>query len=292
MLRPKEIPFHEWFYLPVLLMLFMSSCARQPERQAVAKVFDKYLYLDEVSYIFPEKVTREDSAALAQLYIENWIKTQLLLNKAEINLAEEQMSINKEIEEYRSSLLIFRYKEAMVNAKLDTVVTEKDILDYYEENLSNFIQMENLVKGVYIKLPLSAPNPDRVKIWLASSKEQDIRDLDNYCYTFASKYDYFDDDWVSFSAIQAELPEKTESRSDNLRSSQLIEQSDSVSRYIVYIKECLFSGETAPLNQVRNRVRDIILNKRKVELLTTLEHDIYMDALQKKHFEIFTPKEN
>jgi len=271
--------------LPVILFLTLFSCAPSEERQVVARVNDKYLYFDEMAHIFPDKVTREDSTALAQLFVENWIKTQLLLDRAELNLSEEQMSITKEIEAYRSSLLVFRYKESMVKAKLDTAVSDQDLEAYYEANKSNFVQAEDLIKGVFVKLPLSAPKFEQVRNWMGSVDEKDIRDLDNYCYTFASKYDYFDDDWVALPVVQAEFPEPWPRGA--VMTPGLVEQSDSAFRYFVYVRERLNSGEIAPLNQVRSRVRDVILNKRKMELLTSLEQDIYQDALQKKLFEIY-----
>ena len=121
------------------------------------------------------------------------IKKQLLLQKAELNLTEEQKDVHNQIEEYRSSLLIFKYEQSLILQKLDTVITQTEIEEYYNENPSNFILDINLIKALYIKLPRKAPNVEALRQLYSSEKEDDIQQLESYCYQYATKYDFFDD---------------------------------------------------------------------------------------------------
>jgi hypothetical protein len=253
----------------------------------VARVHDEYLYLSDIQQIFPDNVTKEDSLALAQSYINTWVKNQLILNKAELNLTPEQLDIKKQIDAYRSSLLIYKYEDQMVRERLDTIVKETEIEQYYNQNTSNFILDENLVKALYLKIPKSAPNIEDVKLWYKSQDKEYLKKLDSYCYNYASKYDYFDDNWVSFSQLKKELPQKIENDEELIKNNKYIEQEDDGFYYFVYLKENKLVGSLAPFVYVQTRIRDIIINKRKVKFLADLENEIYNDALDNGHFKVF-----
>ena len=280
----------QYVLLISLLMLFLApSCHKKAKQDKVpvAKVLDKYLYQSDIQHIFPLKITREDSISMAKSYISTWVKTQLILNKAEINLPPDQLDISQQIETYRSSLLIYKYEEQMLKEKLDTVVSDSEADDYFKQNAANFILEENLVKALYIKIPKKAPNIDKVKVWYKSDQREDIKKLDSYCYNYATKYDYFKDNWVFFSFIQSELPKRIENEDEYLKSNKYIEQEDNDFYYFVYIKDRNSKGAISPINFVHNKIKDIIINKRKVKFLTDLETKIYNDAQDHDNFVIY-----
>lgn len=268
----------------------LFSCTREkvPVNQVpVAKVNDKYLYLSDLQHIFHKNQTREDSAQFAQSYIENWIKTQLLLKKAELNLSHDQLDISDQLEAYRSSLLIYKYEDQMMREKVDTVVTPDDIGKYYNENSSNFVLNENLVKSVFVKVPLTAPEKEDLKKWLKSDQTEDINNLEKYCYTYANKYSDFDEDWISFANIQAELPGVLPDEEEILNNRNLIEKQDSAFLYLVKIRDVRAKGSAAPVEYVKMKVKDIIINKRKLDFISELEKNIYNDAADHSNFKIY-----
>ena len=71
---------------------------QQENNVAVAKVYDKYLYLKDIKHIFSQNETKQDSAELARLYINTWIKNQLLLRQAEMNLTPDQLNIQEQLD--------------------------------------------------------------------------------------------------------------------------------------------------------------------------------------------------
>jgi hypothetical protein len=255
-------------------------------RIVVAKALNKTLYLDEIRHIFPAKVSKADSISLAQTYIQSWIKTQLILDKAELNLSPEQLDISEQIENYRSSLLIYKYEDQMVKDKLDTVVKDEEISTYYNDNANNFVLEENLVKVVYLKVPKNAPSIDKVKKWYKSDVGEDVRKLEEYAYTYATKYDYFNNNWVSFGLIKAQLPKSIDNEDEFIKTNSTIEQEDDNFYYFVYIREKNTKGSVSPFIFVKSKIKDIILNKRKVKFLNDLENNIYTDAQDHGNFEI------
>ena len=266
--------------------LFSCSPNARKNDKAVAKVGDKYLYFSDMSDIFPIDCSHDDSLSLAKLYIDNWIKTRLLLKKAELNLSGEQLNISEEIETYRTSLLIYKYEDQLLQEKLDTVVQESEIQSYYEANIDNFSSEEYVIKAVYIKLPVNAPTLWNVRRWYISDREKDIQDLTDYCRTHAVKYDFFDDEWIRWVNIENELPNK-DLATRHLAQYDRIEQQDENFIYLVRIKEKRAPGDTAPLAFVKDKVKSIIINKRKLKFISELERNVYNDALVKNQFEIF-----
>ena len=276
-------------YLLIISMgMIVASCGDSQTRkddQAVAKVGDKYLYFSEMSDIFPKGCSKDDSMTLAKLYIDNWIKTRLLLKKAELNLSSEQLDISEEIETYRTSLLTYKYEDQLLREKLDTMVHDSEIQSYYEANIANFSSEEYVVRAVFIKLPANAPTLWNPRRWYISDREKDVQDLTDYCRTHAVKYDFFDE-WVRWAYIEMELPQK-DAATRQLTQYNYFEQRDKDFIYLVRIREKRAPGDTAPLVFVKDKVKSIIINKRKLKFISELERNIYNDALSKNQFEIF-----
>jgi len=272
----------------VFAMFFMFSCGPKSRKGdvLVASVGDKRLYLSEMNGIFPKEGTKEDSLALARLFIDNWVKTMLLLNKAELNLTSEELNIVREIETYRASLLIYKYEERMLQEKLDTMVYDFEIRRYYEANTASFSISDYAVRAAFIKLPRNAPELWNVRRLISSVRENDIQILIDYCRRYAVRYDFFDDEWIYWANVEMEFPQQ-EAATRQMRFSTRIEQEDDDFIYLVHIRERRAPGETAPLVFVRDRIKSIIINQRKLQFISELHRDIYNDALARRQFNVY-----
>ena len=268
--------------------ILMFSCGSRVGKNdpVVAKVGDKRLFFSQMSDIFPRGISEKDSLALAKLYIDNWIKTRLLLEKAELNLTAEESDVSKEIETYRTSLLIYKYENSMLQEKLDTVVHESEIRSYYEANIANFTSREYAVRAVFVKLPANAPELWNFRRWIASVREDDVQSLIDYCRRNAVKYSFFDDEWTIWENIEREFPQPEAARRQMIQNNR-VEQHDDQFIYFVHIRDSRAPGEPAPLVLVRDKVKSIILNKRKLMFLSELRRNIYNDALEKRKFETY-----
>lgn len=287
---PKKFSHTLIFLVSWIFLLSILSCNQkkdQGENVPVAKVEDKILYLKDMQHIFNKTQTKGDSTAIAQSYIDNWIKTQLLLKKAELNLTEEQLDITDQLETYRSSLIIYKYEEQMVRDKVDTTVTKEEIEKYYADNNSNFVLNENLVKALFIKIPISAPENESLKRWYKSDQPMDVKNMEKYCYSYANKYSYFDEDWISFGYIQKQLPKPMDNEDEFLKSNKIIENQDNEFLYLVKLNDIRTKGSIAPVEYVKNKIKDILLNKRKLAFISELEKNIYNDAADHSNFKIY-----
>lgn len=271
----------------ILSFVTCSDFKRKSGEKPVARAFDKYLYPNDINDIMPANISASDSVLAARDYIGKWINKQLLLNKAEINLTEEEQNVDKQIENYKTSLLIYKYEQSLIEQKLDTFISFQEIEEYYNENSSNFMLNDNLVKALFLQVPRTSPEIWKIRRWYRSANEEDIKKLENYCYQYATKYDFFDDSWVYFSEIGKSLPIKIDNPEQYLKYRKFIEIKDSTYYYFVNIKDRRLIGTVSPLEIVSKNIRNIILNKRKIRLMKELEANIYNDALNRNNFIIY-----
>jgi hypothetical protein len=278
------------FFLLLLSSFTLLSCnSNKPKTQniPVARVFDNYLYTSDLQEAIPCGLAETDSLALVKDIIDKWVRKHLLLNKAEENLTAQEKNVEKQIEDYRLSLLIFKYEQSLIQQKLDTNITQKEIEDYYNQNSSNFILNENLVKAVFIKVPKTAPDIWKLRRWYLSNNESDVKSLEAYCYQYAEKYDYFDEDWVQFKLLLEQMPEIYSTPKNLLTTRSSIELSDTTSIYLVRIMDYKLEGTVSPLESVSNNIKSIVLNKRKIQYVNRLESEIYNNALNHGNFTIY-----
>jgi len=273
-----------------LFLFLVQACSlfrEDVQEEPVARVFETYLYPSDLEKVIPSGANPEDSALFAKRYIDTWVKDLLMQHRAEQALTEEQMDFETQIEEYHRSLLIYTYRQNLLQQKMDTVVNEGEIKAYYEENSKNFVLSQNVIKGTFIKVPLSAPDLDQLSRWSWSNREQDLDQMEKYCITYAEKYSDFNDTWVDFLSIKDQLPVRISNPVRYLNSYRNINTSDSMFRYLVHISEFLTEGKVAPLELVSEDITNIILNKRKINFIIDLERRVYTDGVSRNQFEIY-----
>jgi hypothetical protein len=275
-------------YLTIIFAaLLISGCNKPPENgteKPLARVFDRYLYTSDLDGVVPAGLTGQDSASAVNDFIEKWIRNQLLLNKAEINLTDQEKDVQKQIDNYRSSLLIYAYQQSYLGQQLDTLVDDQEIEKYYRENQSNFVLGETLMKGLFIKLPVKAPEVYKLRQWYRSDDPENIKKLEGYCFSHAAVYDHFNEGWVNLNEVLRMMPVNVTSFSVNRK---YLETRDKDYYYFLNAKEIAAEGTVAPMELVKNDIHYIILNKRKMKLIKELESSIYSDAQNREHFTIY-----
>ena len=259
-----------------------------PERKPVARVNDKYLYQDELVGIVDQNSTAEDSAARATAYINSWVRKQLIIAEAMKRIDINEAAVERKVLDYRYSLIGYEYQNFYIQQHLNDSISEKEIENYYSGHSDNFILKQNIVRGTYIKVPKTAPRTGKVKDMLFSIKEKDQNELKSYCLSFSVAYHLSDSSWIEFDKLvvnspMAEIPNKIQF----LQTNPFYETSDTDFLYFLKVDDYKISDNVSPLEFVKERIRNILLNKRKVELARTLEDEVYENAVKQKNFEIF-----
>jgi hypothetical protein len=274
-----------------LIFFVLAGCKtrdNQASRVPIAKVGDVILYRDQVPKLFQPGVSPTDSAAIIQNYINSWAKKELVYLKAEENLSSDlKNEIERQLQETRANLVIYQYQRQMMLEKIDTNITEEEIESYYASNEKNLSLSSNIVKALFIKLPAEVPNIDKIRIWSRSNDQNDLLQLETYCYQFAEKFDDFGEGWVTMDKLSVELPQDIVNQDEFLRRKTWYETSDSTSVYLITIRDFRPRYSLAPYEYVRNDIKSIILNNRKFEFLQSLENGIYNEAIKQNIFKIY-----
>ena len=272
-----------------VLVVFGCGRNRETARIPVAEVGKKVLYFDQIPQTLIRDLHGPDSMAMVQNYVNRWAKQELLLMRAEANLSQDARDeIASQIEETRANLLIYHYQRQLMREKMDTVISETAMEEYYANNERSFYLMSNIVKALFIKLPVSTPNINRIRTLARSNRQEDMQQLENLCYNFAEKFDDFHENWIPMDRLLVELPEEIIGSEESfLRRTSFYEQSDSLFIYMIAIKDYRLRLTPAPYEYVKDDIIRIIMNSKRFEFIQSLENGIYNDALKEKHFKIY-----
>ncbi len=267
------------------VVLLLSSCFKNKEGVIIASVNEKDLMLEEVLEEMPMQI--EDSSFFVESYMNDWIRKQLMIYHAEINLSSDIQNYDKQIKEYRASLLIYAYQQELINQNFDTSISLKQVTDYYNQYKDEFKLSKNIFKGRFIVVDRSAPKLINLNKWYKSNKESSLEDLNDYCQQFAKEYYLEDDSWQYFSIFNQKLPKYIVEESYFLENTKGVVFEDDNLRYYVFIKDYLINGSISPLEMEQEKIKNVLLNKNKIEYLKQLEDELYQNGLALKKIKIY-----
>lgn len=257
--------------------------------QAVARVHDKYLYKSDLQKIIPIGASAADSTQAVKNYIDNWVKQNIILRKAENNLNDDEKNVEAQLQNYRNTLITYIYQRELIKEKLDTVVGEAEINNYYQTHKNNFALRESIVRFIYLKTEVNAPKLKQVREWIKSNAANQKNSLEDYCYQFASDYYLNDEEWVPIDQCLKKTGIITSNKESFLQSNFYTEIPDSTHITFLRILEFKYKDSISPIKFETENIRNLIVNKRKLELIQEMEKATYQKALKEKDFEIYTP---
>ena len=280
-----------WLFLA--LIIFLPSCrylhkkTTEKNEDPIARVEDAYLYNSDIESILKSAGGAKDSASIVHAYVDEWVKRKLMIQKALLYLPPEKLNIDRQVEDYRESLILYLYEKELILQKLDTVVEESALLKYFDEYKTNFELKSDVVQMYYVKAPGDAPKIDSLVIWMASRKDADRNKLQDYCHQYASDFSLNDSSWYEMSSVQKNIPiSRNQLEIVSLyRTTAMV--SDSVFNYVVKVNDYKAKGTIAPFDFVKNDITRIILNKRKKELVRSTYENVYLEGKRNNTVEVY-----
>jgi hypothetical protein len=280
----------------VLTGLTLVSCGDffngKEDNRALARVGDAYLYEDAIASLISDEMSPQDSAAFVVNYINKWASKQLLLSKSKINLPDEKLAeFDRLVADYRADLYTKAYLEALVQQSPDTLVTQQELEQFYQSRKENFKLDEKLVQLRFAVLPQQFLNKEDVVRKLKSYSVEDKAFLDSIAVQF-NKLHLNDSIWVDASRVMKEIPAINYGNQDRyLKKSQFFELQDSLGVYLGKVTNVLEVNDVAPLTYIEPNIKQIILNRRRLDKMRKLENDVLDEAIKKNEFEIYGNKE-
>lgn len=274
-----------WALLGLFFLGFHSCKETAPEEEYVAQVFDAYLFKKDLASQIPAASSSEDSLKRAKTVINNWVKEQVVLHKAQFNI-EDDGRFKAMIEEYKNDLLIYEYENQLVRQELDTAVTEKQMKHYYEANKKNFILRDFVVRMRYMELPSDLEQIDKISKQFRDYSEKDSLDLAARAGEFASKFVDKPREWIIIEAILKDLPIDLDDFERKLTKGNYIEVEKEGNMHLFHIYEFNHKDGTSPFQFEKERIRNTLINQRKLALLEKMRSELFQEALEKGEIKI------
>lgn len=280
--------------IAVIVLLAMTSCETVTSfvrelryGQVVAKVGSHRLYASELASYIPDSASPEDSTRLALQYINTWASDQLFTDVAERELSKSEKNVDSELEDYRHSLLKYRYEQKYVNQRLDTAVTKAQIEKYYDDHAENFKLSLPIAKAVYMNISADSPNLEIIKKKMRSDKPEARIEADSIAFSSAFRYTDFGDRWVDLVKLSREVGTDYGTLLSQVRDGYAELPDGNGNLNIVYFFSLMRAGQTGPVEYFEEQIRDIILSTRKQALLSRLERDLIENARNQEDFVIY-----
>ncbi|HLP93517.1 MAG TPA: peptidylprolyl isomerase [Saprospiraceae bacterium] len=253
------------------------------EDKVLANVYDRNLYLSELEGIVPEGTASADSALLVSAYVQRWIREQLMMYEAERNIPKD-LNIDELVRNYRASLVRYNFEEQLIAEKLDSTVSNDELLAYYELNKDQFQLESTILKCLLLKVPTEAPQNEINKLWYSRNPADEAK-LNAFAKQWGSLALLDKEKWYTLQELAALLPKGTLT-SDNVGSRRDGNVSDDDFRYYYRVLEAVQGKTTAPFDYARDQALKIILHRRKQELLEKWKEELYQKELRRENIKI------
>jgi hypothetical protein len=270
-------------YSFLLIPLLLKMCGESEKTDGgvrLAKVGSEEIYLEDAVEGMPIGLSSKDSIAYVKQFVQNRIKEILLYEQASKNIPEGN-NIDDLVEDYRRSLVIHAYQQEMMNEKMQSEINDTVLQVFYENNRDRFLAGHDLVKGVFIKIPKTAPGLDKLRKMYKKSDYKSFQSIETFCVQNGGKVEFFFDHWVLFIDLLANASYDMSNPGAFLSQHTSLDVVVGDYEYLVYITDHIPAGSAAPYDYVKDEVRSVVANMKKTEFIHKFEDDLFRKAEKK-----------
>lgn len=266
-----------------LMMLLAGACGKpqydHKGRTPLVELDGNFLYQEDLAAVQPVGQSKDDSLLFAEHYIRNWAEDILMYEKAQNNIPDNA-EIEQLVKNYRKALIMHVYQQSLIQEKLAEEITEADLQTYYDTNKDVFKAEAPLMKGLFIKVPLTSPDIGRVRQWYKDERQSAVEHLEKYSLQNAVKYEYFYDKWIPASEILSLMPLREEKVDAYFAKNRHVELKDTAYWYFLNVSDYIPTGGQEPYEAARSAVSEMVVNRKQVEFLNQVKDDLYKEAVE------------
>ena len=272
----------------IILLLFIFSCNYNLKNNNgyVARVGDEFLSVEEIQELIPKNLNKQDSILIVNDIIKEWATSKLLIQNAIINLTEiEKSQIDNKSEKYRENLIISEYRNKISNNNPDTSASKDEIELFFSENSKNFKLFEEIIKGRYVKLNKNTFNINEIKRRFRRFDQSDKSFFDSISIQLLNYY-LNDSIWINKKLFFNKIPSLEYDQSLRISKNNLFYvQEDSLALYLIKINNYKKADDYAPLEYIYNRIKEVIVSKKRIDYLNKIDKELIGDAITKNLYE-------
>lgn len=266
----------------IVLPFLFSSCLTTDKKDkdiVLAEVNKEKILLSDAVESMPDGFIGTDSANFVQEYLANKIKDILIYEQAEKKVPGNS-EIDSLVDNYRRSLIVYEYQQKVLNSKVKSEVGDDEVISFYEKNISRFYTDQDLVKGIFLKVDKKASNIEKLRQWCRKPNAEALDKIESYSVQNAVIYNYFMDKWTGLEDVTGSMPLVSNNPSAYLKPGNTVESEDDEFCYLLYVKDCILRGESAPIEYVKPLVISVMVNTRKTDFLRKYEQDLLEKAVK------------
>ena len=270
----------------LLLVLTLAGCGKSKGgKDIVARAYGNYLYRADIEGLVADGTTPEDSVAIVSNYINQWLQQQVVLEQARKNVKK---NFDKELQNYKNSLMAYEYEQLVVEQMLDTNVSDDEVAAYYESHQENFVLRSAIVRAIYVKLPHGAQEVGQLRkvMQKPTLSDDDLLAIQKIASVSGTGYDFDMECWRPLFRFFSDVPMETVPDEAALRGRRSVETDDGESIYLAHIFDVKGVGDPAPMEYERDAIKTIILNRRKIDIIKNMQRDLIKEADAKGEIEI------
>ena len=278
--------------LGLFFIVFLSGCSFfskkvETDSDVIARVNEELLYASDLQQL-TKGLGSSDSLQVLRNYAETWVRKILLLQKAKDNISEDDVSIARNVEDYKEVLLLHEYEKELIQQKLDTAVSAQQLQDLYEKMKQDFLLPEDVYQIYYINFDNDSLVNKQVRAWITKPEsEEDEVQLEAYCKEFATSYTLATSLWFSEENMMKKFP-LSKFELQQLKSSGKFMEFKRVSQALfLKVVDSKQKDEPAPADFVREQIVKAIIEKRKLDLIERVYNKVYQDGIKAKTVEVF-----
>ena len=279
----------------IAFLVLFAGCdyfQKSSKEVVVAECYGIYLYESDLQDIVPEGASTMDSIQRVSTFIDSWIKRQVIIHQAENNLNKEALDLDKQMEEYRSSLIIYAYESQLIDQKLDTIVSEDEIAEYYEQNKEDFQLRNTMVRVVYVILDEECKQKADFKKLLSDPDTLMLQNIDIQASYYAVKHFVDVDQWMRLDELTHIVPIQIFNAESFLKKNKFVSFEVNDYTYMVRFVDYLLEESTSPIDMVRDNIKSVILAQRRKALIDKMQEDLYEKAKKEEAFEVYVGSPN
>ncbi len=277
----------------IFTILLISSCKNDDinvNNNILVQINGKSLMKTELDSLFTKKISYDDSCLIANTYIENWVKDQLLYNKAIENIKDAAW-IESEVERFRRELITSRYESDLMQENiLYTEILDEECEDFYNKNKDQFILSQPLIKGIFVKIPADAPGLKEIKKKMQVIDEESVDMIEKYSLQNAITYEYFMEKWLYLENITKKIPVDND-KIKNLKSKKYLDITFDDYWYFLYVDSFLNKGDNEPIEVSKSQIREILNYSKKKDFIYQIKNELYESAKLKEQVKFFVAPE-
>ena len=276
--------------ISIAFLLLLTGCdyfTKNSKEVVVAECYGKYLYESDLIGIVPENTSTLDSIQRVNSFIDSWIRRQLLIHQAENNLDKETLNLDKQLEEYRNSLVIYAYESQLINQKLDTIVSEDEIAEYYEQNKEDFQLRNTMVKVAYVIIDEECKAKPTLQKLMSDPDTLLLQNIDILA-TYYAVNSYLDvDQWIRLDELTSIVPIEIFNAESFLKKNRFVCFDMNEYTYMVRFVNYLLEESISPMEMERDNIKSVILAHRKQAMLNNMKEALYKKAKRDHAFEVY-----